>query len=91
MAFRLKVAFLGIGFRWPLRAEDTIEIWSDDHECVGTMSGGAMIMMVQHHVATAALQAAITQDIRRPLAPSPPKIPGRVRAERRSERRRRKS
>ena len=65
----LRVIFQDSGFRWLLRARDGVELWRGMVH-LGTLSGDAIRHLVEHHLATAALQAAIERDLaaRRPLA-----------------------
>ena len=65
----LRVIFRDSRFRWLLRAGDGVELWRGMVH-LGTLSGDAIRHLVEHHLATAALQAAIQEDLalRRPLA-----------------------
>lgn len=57
------------GSRWKLQASAAVEVWRGARY-VGTMSGAALCLLVEHHLATAALQAAIAVELTTP--PEPP-------------------
>lgn len=72
----LKVRFLTIGWRWPLRDEDQIEVWDGQtHECLGAISGAMIRHLVAHHLSSAQLQQAFTRDLTRPALPDLPRKP----------------
>jgi hypothetical protein len=50
----LRIAFLGRGFRWPLRDEDVVEVWQAARYC-GAVSGGLLRAVLVHQLATARL------------------------------------
>lgn len=60
------------GMRWKVQPVAIVEVWRD-MVLVGTMSGAALCLIVEHHLVTAALQAALTAEFaapedRKPLA-----------------------
>lgn len=88
----LRVIFSDSRFRWLLRGSDGIELWRGMAH-LGTLSGDAIRHLVEHHLATAALQNAIHEELthRAPLAKVELPLPGaderaRLRANRRSRR-----
>ena len=50
------------GFRWLLQPYADVEVWRGLH-LLGTMSGTGLTQIVAHHLATAALQAAIGREM----------------------------
>lgn len=62
--FELRIA--DGGMRWKVQPYAACEVWSG-MTCVGTLSGAALCLIVEHYLATAALQAAVTADLARPL------------------------
>ena len=63
---RLRVKFRSQGVQWPLRENDGIEVETADGS-VGALSGEAIRHLIQHHLANAALQAYIVEDLRQQL------------------------
>jgi hypothetical protein len=58
------------GMRWRLTASATVEVWIGPH-LVGSLSGASLSRIVQHHLATAALQAAVQREMDAPAATWP--------------------
>jgi hypothetical protein len=63
--------------RWKVQPYAACEIWHG-MTCVGTLSGAALCLIVEHYLATAALQAAVTADLDRPLPAWTPGLTGAV-------------
>lgn len=53
------------GSRWKLQATAAVEVWRGAL-FVGTMSGSALCLLVEYHLANAALQAAIQAELATP-------------------------
>lgn len=58
------------GSRWKLQAAAAVEVWHGARY-IGTMSGQALCLLVEHHLATAALQAAIQAELSPPTTAPP--------------------
>jgi hypothetical protein len=95
---RLLVKFRSQGVQWPLRANDGIEVETADLS-VGALSGEAIRHLIQHYLATAALQAYVVEDLREQVTHEAPvpvlalrkgPIPMETRAQLRAERRTRR-
>ena len=69
--------------QWPLRDNDDVRIWTSGHELVATLSGRLLRQLVELHLATAALQADVGTQLRRPLALAPARAPHIVASARR--------
>lgn len=63
MPIELRVKFVGSGWRWLLTAGDAVEVWQGA-ELLGSISGASVRALLEHHLATAALQATIAQELR---------------------------
>jgi hypothetical protein len=89
-ALALHIRFRERGFRWPLRDDDAIEVWSSGHALIVTLSGAFMRHLVELHVAGAVVGQELQALVRKPAAilPSPRNERERRRLQRRSRRRR---
>lgn len=58
----LRVLFRSQGTRWPLRTSDAVEVWSG-MTLLGTISGGAIRMLIEHHLSAAQLQAHLAEEL----------------------------
>lgn len=54
------------GMRWKIQPYAQVEVWSG-MILVGTLSGAALCLIVEHYLATAALQATMSAQISLPL------------------------
>ena len=86
------------GSRWLLQGFALVEIWTATR-LVGTLSGRAVTLIVEHHLATAALTAAVQAELLTDAAPEParpvrrppqPMLAEAERAQRRARRRTRR-
>jgi hypothetical protein len=60
----------GSASRWRLAG---IEVWRG-MDCLGTLSADAVRQLLEHHLATAALQASLAAELA-PRLPAPPRAP----------------
>jgi hypothetical protein len=70
------------GMRWKLQPTGAVEIWKGARH-LGTLSGRALCMLVEIHLANAALAAAIRSELDHPTAPAEPVIETRRKPARR--------
>lgn len=61
-SIELRVRFQDRGVRWPLRDGDTLEVWIRG-DLVGVVSGATVRHLLEHHLATATLQAHIQTEL----------------------------
>jgi hypothetical protein len=66
-AIALHICFGDRGFKWPLRDEDAVQVWTVDHNLVATLPGRVLRHLVELHLAGAAMQDEIGGLLRRPL------------------------
>jgi hypothetical protein len=87
-ALALHICFRERGFRWPLRDDDAIEVWSAGHALVVTLSGALIRHLVELHVAGAVVGQEMQALVRKPpaLLPSQRIERERRRLQRRSRR-----
>lgn len=65
----LVAVFRAHGLRLPLRDDVSVELWSQGrNHCIGAVNGETLRFLVQHHLAQAALQTALAQDLEHELA-----------------------
>ena len=64
----LHICFREQGFRWPLRDDYDVEVWTVGHELVATLSGRLIRQLVELHLAGAALQGEVISRLRKPPA-----------------------
>lgn len=62
------------GFRWPLRDEDEVQVWTVAHQLVATLPARLIRHLVELHLAGAALQSQTGELLRRPPVRLPPRI-----------------
>ena len=93
------VRFTSVGWKWPLRAGDELEFWSDRHEFCGTIDAAMLLELLAVHLKTADLTQKLADSMTAPVErttvslPEPlagRQTPGR-KAELRERRKRRKS
>jgi hypothetical protein len=66
-AIALHICFGNRGFKWPLRDEDAVQVWTADHNMIATLPGRVLRHLVELHLAGAAMQDEIGGLLRRPL------------------------
>lgn len=64
------------GVQWPVGDWDSLRLELEDGSILGELSGEGLRAIVQHHLATATLHAAIAQDLERRTPPDvrPPAV-----------------
>lgn len=65
--FSLHIVFRHQGFKWPLRDDDTIQVWTDGHELVTTVPARVIRHLVELHLANAAVQDEFRGCVRPPV------------------------
>jgi hypothetical protein len=99
-AIAIFVRFIAGGFKWPLRAGDVLEIWSDRHELCGTVDAAMLLDLLAVYLRSADLTKRLAESVTTPVnverstfrLPDPPPskpigqpLPGRPNAARRAE------
>jgi hypothetical protein len=62
------VRFLGGGFKWPLRAGDALEIWSERHELCGTVDAAMLLDLLAVYLRSADLTKRLADTVTTPVA-----------------------
>jgi hypothetical protein len=62
----LHICFRAQGFKWPLRDDDDVQVWTAGHELVATLPARVIRHLVELHLAGAAMQDEIGGLLRRP-------------------------
>lgn len=65
MAGDLELRISDGGMRWKVQPVAVVEVWRG-MVLMGTLSGAALCLIVEHHLATAALQAALAAEFGAP-------------------------
>ena len=66
-AIAVFVRFLGGGFKYPLRAGDTLEIWSDRHELCGTVDAAMLLDLLAVYLRSADLTKRLADAVTGPV------------------------
>ena len=69
----LHICFRAQGFRWPLRDDDDVQVWTASHQLVATLPARVVRHLVELHLAGAAMQHEIGDLLRRPPVRLPPR------------------
>lgn len=59
----LTVNYVQRGFRWPFRAGEFLEVWTQDHRLIAEIPAELVLTMVVHHLAAADLVTAVAETL----------------------------